>query len=122
MGWSRLDHFAQLEAIAEASHMQPQLIFKHSTRCSISAAAKHRLELNLDKLRTQFKLHFLDLILHRDISNGVASRFAVLHESPQVLVIVKGQVVLNITHYDIDPDRILQQASTLKQVLGANPS
>lgn len=102
--------------------MQPQLIFKHSTRCSISAAAKHRLELNLDKLRTQFKLHFLDLILHRDISNGVASRFAVLHESPQVLVIVKGQVVLNITHYDIDPDRILQQASTLKQVLGANPS
>lgn len=113
MGWKRLDHLSQLDTIAEASNGQPQLIFKHSTRCSISSAAKHRLELELDALGQRFNLYFLDLVLHREVSNGVANRFGAIHESPQVLVVEKGKVVINITHYDISAQRILSQANTI---------
>jgi bacillithiol system protein YtxJ len=34
--------------------------------------------------------YFLDLIAHREISNGIASRFGVMHQSPQLLLIKEG--------------------------------
>ena len=105
----RLEKLAQLDALTIASAERPQMIFKHSTRCSISAAAKHRLESDLQRLKQYADVYFLDLLMHRDISNEIAKRFVVHHESPQILVINHGQSIFDLSHYDIEPEAIVRQ-------------
>jgi bacillithiol system protein YtxJ len=107
MGWRRLENFAQVGDIVMASAERPQLIFKHSTRCSISAAAKYRLETELAALERIYDVHFLDLIVKRDISSLVAERFEVVHQSPQVIVVENGKATYVATHYDIDAADLL---------------
>jgi bacillithiol system protein YtxJ len=118
----RLHHLSQLEDIIQASAAKPQMIFKHSTRCSISAAAKHRLETALSQLKESMDIHFLDLLLHRDISQAIAERFGVRHESPQILMVHHGSVDFHMSHYDIEPGIILQKVSLFEPSPSSNPS
>jgi bacillithiol system protein YtxJ len=46
--------------------------------------------------------YFLDLISYREISNQIAHHFGIEHESPQVLVISKGEAILDLSHFQID--------------------
>lgn len=46
-------------------------------------------------------LYFLDLLRYRDISNAIAQRFNVRHQSPQVLVIENGTCSTHASHYGI---------------------
>jgi bacillithiol system protein YtxJ len=50
--------------------------------------------------------YFLDLIAFRDISNEIASRFNVVHQSPQLLLIVGGKSVYDVSHSAIDADEL----------------
>jgi bacillithiol system protein YtxJ len=111
MSWHNLQTIDAISTIVEASAARPQLIFKHSTRCGISAAARSRLEEAREDLATEMDLHYLDLISHRDVSNEIASRFSVEHQSPQILLIRDGASVLSLTHYDIEADKILQMVN-----------
>lgn len=52
------------------------------------------------------KPFFLDLLSYRQISNEIAEQFGIEHESPQVLIISKGQAVLDLSHFAIDYDHI----------------
>ncbi|MBI1225450.1 MAG: bacillithiol system redox-active protein YtxJ [Bacteroidetes bacterium] len=106
MTWNPLTLVADIDAVIERSHQVPCLIFKHSTRCSISFMAKHRLEATWDFPTTQLEAFYLDLIAYRSLSNEVATRFAVFHESPQILVIKKGECVLDASHLDISTEEI----------------
>ncbi len=65
MDWIALTETVQLADIKELSKNKPQLIFKHSTRCSISGVAKNRLEKSIPPQDIDF--YFLDLIKNRDI-------------------------------------------------------
>ncbi|MEM1000033.1 MAG: bacillithiol system redox-active protein YtxJ [Bacteroidota bacterium] len=107
MSWQNLESVSGLSAIVQASGGRPQLIFKHSTRCGISAGAKRRLDAGIADLAAQLDLHYLDLIAHRDISAAIAEQFSVRHESPQVLLIQNGSSILDLSHYSIEVDRIL---------------
>jgi bacillithiol system protein YtxJ len=80
MEWIQLDTAGQIDAIKQ--HAGYSLIFKHSTRCSISMMAKRRFELDWENLPADMPLYFLDLIKHRELSNKVAQDFSVYHESP----------------------------------------
>lgn len=106
MSWQRLEQFSQLGSIVQASAKRPQLVFKHSTRCSISAAAKYKLEMELDGLSEVYDLHFLDLLANRDLSRMVAERFDVVHQSPQVIVVKGGRATFTASHYDIDAEEL----------------
>jgi bacillithiol system protein YtxJ len=108
MNWQALSNIDQIEAIKKESVNQAVLIFKHSTRCSISAAAMSRLERSWDT--QQVKPYYLDLINHRDISSQLASTFGVEHESPQVLLIKNGKSVYDASHLDIRFDEIMSHA------------
>jgi bacillithiol system protein YtxJ len=44
MSWQHLTELEQWKAIQSASFEQPQVVFKHSTRCSISSMALNRFE------------------------------------------------------------------------------
>ncbi|CDF80057.1 conserved hypothetical protein [Formosa agariphila KMM 3901] len=101
IAWRPLVHMDQLDAIAEASKEKTQAIFKHSTRCGISRMVLSQFEKSF-KAETNIDMHFLDLLQHRDISNGIASKFDVFHESPQLLIIKDGEVVRTASHGDIN--------------------
>ena len=111
MNWIQLNTIGQLAELELASNENPVLIFKHSTRCSTSYALFDRLQRNykpgeLKNTRT----YFLDLITHRDISNAIALKFKVEHQSPQAIVIKDGKVIYSASHFNIDYQAIRQAA------------
>ena len=109
MNWITLKDEAELEDIKAKSSRQPQVIFKHSTRCSISSMIKNRLEKAQGPEELNF--HFLDLITYRALSNKIANDFSVDHESPQVLLIINGECVYDESHNGIRMDEIIEKAN-----------
>lgn len=107
MNWIELNNQQQLSEIKELSRTRPQVIFKHSTRCSISTVVKNRLEKNEQPGSVDF--YFLDLIRFRSVSDKIAEEFAVYHESPQVLLIKNAECVYEESHNGIDMDGIIDQ-------------
>jgi len=105
MNWTQLDNTVQLQDIK--AHNGYSIIFKHSTRCSISMMAKRRFEMDGDILPKEIPLYFLDLIKFREISNQISSDFAVHHESPQLLLIKDGECILDQSHGGISVDEAL---------------
>lgn len=103
-----LSEIAQLEALKELSKSQPVVIFKHSTRCSISMMAKQRLDRGEPASGVAF--YYLDLLKHRDISNKIAEVFSVPHQSPQVILLRNGECVYEETHSGINMEEIAEQA------------
>ncbi|WP_303309942.1 bacillithiol system redox-active protein YtxJ [Hymenobacter sp. BT730] len=100
--WIQLTQPEQLVDIVRESEDQTILIFKHSTTCSISAAAKSRLERQwADAGLSNVKLYYLDLLRYRPISNEIAEKFGVRHESPQLLLIQQGECRYDASHMGI---------------------
>ena len=107
MNWKNLQNENDLAALKERSLEIPQVIFKHSTRCSISSMAKNRLERAKPAQNVEFNL--LDLIKHRELSQKIADDFSVEHESPQILFIKNGECVYDESHSGISMDEISEQ-------------
>ena len=107
--WKELTTEAQISEVVELSHEKPQLIFKHSTRCSISSMAKTRLEREWD-LENVEPWH-LELISYRNVSNAIASELGVHHESPQAILLKDGVVVHNSSHNSISVSEIAKHVS-----------
>ena len=103
INWNALTALQQLNEISEESNQKPVVIFKHSTRCSISRMALKQFENNFN-LHDEVKPYFLDLIEHRDVSNEIANRFEVVHQSPQILLIKDGKSVYDVSHDGIDAE------------------
>ncbi|CAM1340654.1 Cytosolic protein [Tenacibaculum aestuarii] len=99
--WIPLTTIEQLEVVKNQSENKPVAIFKHSTRCGISSMVIKRFENNFDEELKDLKVYYLDLLSYRDISNEISAQFQVTHQSPQLLVIKKGAVVVHASHYDI---------------------
>lgn len=90
-----------------ASQQRPQLVLKHSTRCSISSVALARLNAGLPALASKMDLHYLDLLAFRAVSNAAAAQLAVQHESPQALLLVRGECIAEWSHLEISVTEIL---------------
>lgn len=95
------------EHLNELSHQQPVIIFKYSYRCPVNQLALDRLQLDWKKEEMNgVKTYMLDIIGKRNLSNQLAEKFAVRHESPQILVIRDGQCVYHNSHMGINYDSI----------------
>lgn len=117
LNWQTLTSLNNLLELNEASKTDDSLgfvIFKHSTRCSISSMAKSRLERAWDD-SIELPMYYLDLIAHRDISNQIANLFQVEHQSPQILVIKKGVCVYNSSHSNITVEDLKTQSLKVKR-------
>ena len=90
---------SELDKIKEDSYQNPQFIFKHSTRCSISKMVLSRFESTNDS--ASLSVYLLDLLNYRDLSNQIADDFSVKHESPQLLVIKDGECYTHSSHTSI---------------------
>ena len=108
MNWTKLENRDQLLSIDEESKDKMVLIFKHSTRCSISSTALDRLERNWkEEDANKIKPYYLDLLAYRAISDEISSRYKIEHESPQVLLIQNGVCIYHASHLDIDLKKIM---------------
>ncbi len=107
MHWIHLTEEEQLHQIISKSQIKPQVIFKHSTRCSISAVALQHLQKTEQPSDVDF--YFLDLLANRNLSLKVADVFKVHHESPQVLVIKDGACIYDESHMSISMSEIIDQ-------------
>jgi bacillithiol system protein YtxJ len=103
--WLQLTDSIQLDEIEDKSNSKLVLIFKHSTRCSISRMALRQFE-NEFEANENVLPYYLDLLNHRDISNEITSKFSVVHQSPQLLIISKEKCIYNASHSDIDAEVI----------------
>ena len=105
--WKEIDRIDQLDEIQKLSSDKKVIIFKHSTRCPVSAMALSRLERTWDKSEMEdTEAYFLDLIRYRAISNEIAGRFGVTHQSPQIIMVKNGEAVYNESHMAISYDEL----------------
>ncbi|MBC7605929.1 MAG: bacillithiol system redox-active protein YtxJ [Burkholderiales bacterium] len=99
--WNHLTDLNQLDDLIAHSKETPVLIFKHSTQCSVSRMALKQFENDFD-LSFKVTPYFLDLIAFRLVSNAIAEKFQVAHQSPQLLLIKNGVSVYDVSHNAID--------------------
>lgn len=113
MDWLSLTTEKQLEEIDKLSYtseIKGILLFKHSTRCSISSMALSRLERSL-KVSDSLPIYLLDLINYRSVSLHIAERYGIVHQSPQILVIKNGKCIYDASHSGINGHEILNVIS-----------
>ncbi|MET7029393.1 bacillithiol system redox-active protein YtxJ [Sediminicola luteus] len=96
--WVNLNSLSQLDEIQSKSANRVQVIFKHSTTCGISRMVMNMFKSSYNYPEDQIDLYYLDLLANREVSNAVAEKFQVMHQSPQLLVIKNGTVVAHDSH------------------------
>jgi bacillithiol system protein YtxJ len=104
----QLDKMEQFDEIDEISKTKPVVLFKHSTRCSISRMALKQFDAEFNYPEEKIDWYLLDLLNHRDLSNEIASRYIVVHQSPQIVVIRNGKAVFNESHDSIAAEDLKQ--------------
>lgn len=105
INWIPLTFMGQLDELAALSNEKPAIIFKHSTRCSVSRFALKQFENDFD-FKDRVDTYFLDLLEYREISNEIANRFGVYHQSPQLLLIKEGKSVYDVSHDGINAEEL----------------
>jgi|SRR5690554_5267745 len=100
--WINLTDLQQIEEIITDSYERTVVIFKHSTRCSISRFALSRFERDFLFTKEEMLPFYLDLLSFREISNELANRFDVEHQSPQIIVVKNGKAIYAVSHENIN--------------------
>lgn len=104
--WIELTSIEQLMEVLSTTEEKPVLLFKHSTRCSISMMALNSFQSKWTSGDDLCGLYFLDLLNHRDVSNEIAVLTGVIHQSPQVIVLKGKEIIYDASHSSIDARRI----------------
>src|SRR5699024_9913975 len=99
--WHVLQDATQISLLIEKSHEQPQMIYKHSHRCATCFFAQKQIEKVADQIRKKAGLYFVDVIGSRTVSDQLAERLQVRHESPQLLLVDQGKVIWHTSHGQI---------------------
>ena len=99
--------------IIEQSEIKPQVIFKDSISCGISAFAKDRLISGNNLIDSIADFNYLDLLSYRSVSNFIASKLEVIHQSPQIIIIIDKKVVFRDSHHSIEPKKIAEKINDL---------
>jgi bacillithiol system protein YtxJ len=112
---THLSDLDMLEAAIAESRERPVLLFKHSRTCGISCEALDELHAHLrDGGSGGASYKMITVQSHRRVSDHVAERLGVRHETPQAIVIRDGQSIWNASHFRITADelgKVLQRNS-----------
>ncbi len=104
--WVPVVSLDQLDQIVKSTFEKPVLLFKHSTRCGVSAMALNSFEREWSTQNELCTLYFVDLLKYREISNEIASVTGVQHQSPQVIVLKGSEIIYDESHSSINARRI----------------
>jgi len=109
--WKSVRENEDFYTLLENSAEKPQIIFKDSTTCGISAHAKYKLELGFKQIEGKADFHYLDLLAFRPVSNLISRELKVTHQSPQIILVKDKQVIYTSSHHAIDPVVIARHLS-----------
>jgi|TARA_R110000737_G_scaffold151521_1_gene180804 bacillithiol system protein YtxJ len=108
VSWKNLSNLKQLDEVLENRSGEKHLLFKHSTRCGVSAMVKKQFENEWPAEQKEIVVWYLDLLNHRDISNAIAEKTGVFHQSPQAIAVINGEVVYDASHSQISARSIIK--------------
>ena len=106
MNWKHLTSVGDLEKAILASDLGTVVLFKHSTRCSVSRMALKMFEQGWDETLNDVSAYYLDLLENRPVSAAIGDKLHIEHQSPQMLILQNGQVVHHSNHHDIDVNAV----------------
>jgi len=105
---------ADFSALLNASRDKPVFLFKHSTRCPISAS---RWRIVQEYAEREGRADFWKLLVVEDrpVSMHVADQTGVHHQSPQAILLYRGMPVWYESHYRITAE---DMQAALERALG----
>jgi bacillithiol system protein YtxJ len=103
---TQLQRIDQLDGLLAESADRPVLLFKHSYSCGTSAEALDELLAHLGETAGDARYAMVTVQTHRDVSNAVAQRLGVRHETPQALLVRDGRVVWSASHFRVTADAV----------------
>jgi bacillithiol system protein YtxJ len=103
---TQLQRIDQLDGLLAESADRPVLLFKHSYSCGTSAEALDELLTHLSETPQGARYAMVTVQTHRDVSNAVAQRLGVRHETPQALLVRDGRVVWSASHFRVTADAV----------------
>ena len=109
--WNILDTKSAVDEAVRKSENKPQMIYKHSGRCSVCVFAKSNLERNIEEISEAADVNFVDVIASREVSNYIAEKLDVRHESPQAILLKHGEVIWHNSHGSVKSAGILEALS-----------
>ena len=98
--FSRITDVTELEKLIDRSKQGPVVIFKHSLTCPISASAFERMK------GYDGDVDLVEVQRARALSDEIAQRLGVRHESPQIIIVRNGQVLWDASHFSITADAV----------------
>lgn len=113
LGVRELTEVSQMGEILEASEQGIVAVFKHSTRCPISAAAYREVASYLQEAGTAAPPFFLVKVIEsRPLSNEIARQFGIMHQSPQLILVKCKRAYFSTSHGGIEVENIRQAINT----------
>ena len=112
--FSRITDVTELEKLIDRSNQRPVVIFKHSLTCPISASAFERMK------GYDGDVDLVEIQGARALSDEIAHRLGVSHESPQIIIVRNGQVLWDASHFKITADAVAEAVRNGKTVAPAD--
>ncbi len=104
---SELHQDRDLEQLLERSKTHPVLIFKHSTQCPISAQVYKEFT-DFVESSGELACGLVLVIENRGLSNTIAERLNVRHQSPQAIILKDGRATWHASHWSITADSLCE--------------
>jgi thioredoxin 1 len=107
-----LHDLESLDAAIAESRERPVLLFKHSRHCGTSFEALDELHAHIEGAPPGFAAYkVITVQTHRPVSDAVARRFGIRHETPQAIVLRDGNAIWNASHFRITASQLDQALS-----------
>jgi bacillithiol system protein YtxJ len=107
-----LQHLDDLDKLLAESQQRPLLLFKHSYTCGTSAEALDELLEHLNTRRSDARYAMVTVQTHRQLSNEVAARLGVRHQTPQAILVRHGRAVWSASHFRVNAAEIRKAMAT----------
>ena len=91
----------ELDQALDESRERPVLFFKHSLTCPISTRAFSELQSYLDNADPRASYKLITVQSARLVSDELASKLKLEHQSPQAILVQNGRELWNASHYQI---------------------
>ena len=114
-----IQQIKELEDALAKSSDKPVLLFKHSLTCPISMRAYNELNSYLKEADPEVSYNLITVQRARPLSNEVAARLGVRHETPQAILVSNGREVWNASHFAITSSTLREAIENLKNQLAS---
>ncbi len=103
-----IKHITTSETLEEAFRAEKAFIFKNSTVCPVSRAARGHFESFVQNDTSGIEKYMINVIQKRTLSDVISERTGIEHKSPQLIYLEQGEPKWNMAHFEIKAEHIEQ--------------